>query len=355
MQPTFDQLRASALSLLTLSSSRVPSHSLSLTSGLLVFLILLFFLLYYICSHLPLSKLALRSLRQTASIPSHVAFIMDGNRRWAQRSNLAPHQGHPAGGEKLLEALQWCLDAGITTVTVYAFSVENFKRNTTEVNAILALAERKFADFKSNTAIIHQRRVRVRVMGDLSLIPSTLRSAMARVMKDTAQYTDGPVLNICFAYAARRDMAMAIKDVAKLAVEEGVPAEEIDEAAVAACLTSGLAKGGVEGNPPELLIRTSGETRLSDFLLWESADAILCFYPVLWPDLNAWDFVRILFQYQSQLREREEWREKRGITAAGVREGLQTSAHMRMELSKASERYLEGMKVLSEEEELCCS
>lgn len=309
-------------------------------------IVLLFFVIIYsVSSYLPsFTSLSLQALRHTSRIPSHVAFIMDGNRRWATRANLPPHKGHPAGGEKLLECLQWCLDAGVRTVTVYAFSVENFKRSATEVAAILDLAKQKFDDFGSRAAIIHQRQVRVRVLGDLKLIPEDLRSAMATVMRDTSVYTDGPVLNICFAYAARRDMASAVSNVARLVKEEDLDPEDIDEKALEMCLASGYSKGGDE-NPPDLLVRTSGETRLSDFLLWECEQSILCFYPVLWPDLSAWDFLNILSEYQREYELRRQWAEQE---RPDLSSNLGRKGAMNVALEKERAKYFKEIELYCE-------
>lgn len=243
---------------------------------------------------------ALRALRLGGPIPEHVAFIMDGNRRWARGFGLPPSSGHPRGGEKLLESLQWCLEAGVQTVTVFAFSIENFKRSSAEVDELMCLAERTLDKFSNKRHVIHERRVRVRVLGDLNLIAPCLRGVFARVMKETCDYTDGPTLNICFAYASRYDIGSAVRDVAGLCRRGAVHVDDVDEDVIAACLASGLGKGGKQGCKlhPDLLVRTSGETRLSDFLLWEAANCVISFYAVLWPDFSAWDFVKILLDYQ---------------------------------------------------------
>lgn len=182
------------------------------------------------------------------------------------------------------------------------------------------------------------------MLGDLKLIPSDLRATMAKIMSETAAYTDGPVLNICFAYAARRDMAMAVQRVAHMVNREGVQVEDIDETVVGACLADGFARGSVGGEAVQLLVRTSGETRLSDFLLWEAEDAVLCFYPVLWPDLSAWDFVRILLEYERQREGRDEWRWKRGVNEKGFRIGDGPSTAMRAALEEERKRYFKEIE-----------
>lgn len=252
---------------------------------------------------------ALRALRVGGPIPEHVAFIMDGNRRWARRLGLPASQGHPRGGERLIDSLKWCLEADIRTVTVFAFSIENFKRSQDEVEELMKLAKDLFVKFSDQNHVIHQRHVRIRVLGDMRLIKPELRQIFSRVMKETSAYEDGPTLNICFAYAARYDIASAVRDVVNLCSDGVLRPEEIDEGTVAACLATGFGKGAsVVRKPfPDLIVRTSGETRLSDFLLWESSHTILCFYSVLWPDFSAWDLVHILLNYQEAHRKRQRY------------------------------------------------
>lgn len=282
------------------------------------------FLIVQICPKLskqnPIYTLFLRSLRHTGGpLPKHVAFIMDGNRRWARRLNLPPSKGHPQGGEKLIESLQWCLEAGIHTVTVYAFSVENFKRSREEIEEIMSLAQSTFYRFQSSNHILHQHKVRIRFWGDWNFFSPELRAIMTKLVTDSSIYTNGPVVNICFGYASRYDIANSVKEVISLSDE--IDVNDIDHRLIKACLSSGVAKGCFVGHDfisnnihddddhkglyPDLLIRTSGETRLSDFLLWESSHCMLSFYPALWPDFSVWDFVKILLQYQKNVRLRD--------------------------------------------------
>lgn len=255
-----------------------------------------------------ITNAALRALRVGGPMPEHVAFIMDGNRRWARGLGLPASQGHPRGGERLIDSMKWCLEAGIRTVTVFAFSIENFKRSCDEVNELMKLANDLFEKFSDQNHIIHQRHIRIRVLGDMTLISPELRQIFSRVMKETMTYEDGPTLNICFAYAARYDMASAVRDIAKLCSDGLLRPEEINEETVAGCLATGFGKGAsaVRKPSPDLLVRTSGEMRLSDFLLWESSCTVLNFYPVLWPDFSAWDLVHILLDYQKVCHKRRQ-------------------------------------------------
>jgi ditrans,polycis-polyprenyl diphosphate synthase len=242
--------------------------------------------------------------------PRSVAFVMDGNRRWARARGKAPYDGHPRGGEKLADALQWCLDAGVMTVTVYAFSIENFKRPKREVDEIFALAHDRFSAMLDETDLIKRHRVRVNVLGDLHLLPPKLRAVFARAMRETRAFADtgGPVLNVCFAYTARAEIAHAVSTAVRLCDSGRLSPDDIDEPVLAACLYTGYACGashhGSAVEHPDLLVRTSGETRLSDFLLWQSSNSIISFESVLWPDLTAWHMIRIILDFQIQRRAR---------------------------------------------------
>jgi ditrans,polycis-polyprenyl diphosphate synthase len=255
------------------------------------------------------ARRVLRALR-IGSPPSSVAFIMDGNRRWARARGKAPYDGHPRGGEKLADTLQWCLDAGVVTVTVYAFSIENFKRPQREVDEIFALAHDRFSAMLDETDVIRRHRVRVNVLGDLRLLPSRLRAVFTRAMRDTRQFSSpgNPVLNVCFAYTARADIARALSTAVSLCDAGHLCPADIDENVFSACLYTGYSCGtphdGATAEHPDLLVRTSGETRLSDFLLYQSSNSIVSFESVLWPDLTAWHMVRIILDFQAQRRAR---------------------------------------------------
>lgn len=253
-----------------------------------------------------LIRKVLRALRHGGPIPRHVAFIMDGNRRWARKLKLEVHQGHAQGGEKLIESLEWCLDAGVEVVTVYAFSIENFKRPKSEVDEIMKLCEIKFREILERRETIHRNRVRVRVLGELSRLSPALQQLMRKIMANTSNFTDGPLLNICFSYACRYDIANSVSTLVSMCDLGKIQYEDITDGSVASYLCTGFANGNDPRTCyPDLLVRTSGETRLSDFLLWESCFSVLSFCNTLWPDLSAWDFVRMIIDYQALVRGRE--------------------------------------------------
>eukprot|EP00898_Chlorokybus_atmophyticus_P001482 jgi/Chlat1/2334/Chrsp17S02803 len=224
-------------------------------------------------------------------VPRHVSIIMDGNRRYAEKHAMDRQQGHAQGYGKMLEALQWCLDLGVKCVTVYAFSIDNFKRSKAEVDALMDLAEQKLAELLQEIVLLEKHGVAIRVLGNLSMLPPKVQRAAARAMYATAHHK-GAVLNICLAYTARNEMtaaAVALQD----AVRSGVLLQsDISEQLFERCLYTD------DCPPVDLLIRTSGETRLSDFLLWQSSQSCLAFLTVLWPDFSFRHLVMAIVQFQ---------------------------------------------------------
>jgi len=135
----------------------------------------------------------------TRPVPAHIAFIMDGNRRFAERQNLKVLQGHTFGYQRLIQALEWCLDLGIMCVSVYAFSIDNYNRSPEEVATLMALAEDKLSQMLEEQDVLHKHSVQVRVIGDLAVAPPSVRSAAESIMAATRHHTRA-ILNICFCY-----------------------------------------------------------------------------------------------------------------------------------------------------------
>ena len=189
-------------------------------------------------------------LRSGGPIPKHVAIVMDGNRRFAETRGLRKERGHEFGAEKLLEVLEWSLALGVECLSVYAFSTDNFKRSETEVDVLFQLAERRL-DEMATSPVIHDRRVRVQVLGELHMLPPGLRRAAANVMAATAAHNCGPVLNVCFAYTGREDACRAVSAMAR-GVEDGTldPADDVTERTMRRCMhgaqfdLDGGARGG---------------------------------------------------------------------------------------------------------------
>ncbi|XP_071494705.1 dehydrodolichyl diphosphate synthase complex subunit DHDDS-like [Diadema antillarum] len=226
-------------------------------------------------------------------VPQHVAFIMDGNRRFAKKQSVQTIEGHSLGFEKLAETLQWCLDLGITEVTVYAFSIENFKRSREEVDGLMELARKKFLRLLEERDQIMKHGVCIRVIGDLNLLPRDVQEVVAEAMH-ISQHNTRATLNVCLAYTSRQEMASAVRDVAQ-GVEEGLLLpSDVSEELLEKCLYTNKSRD------PDLLVRTSGEVRLSDFLLWQSGYSVLSFVNVLWPEFSIWHLFAAVLHYQSK-------------------------------------------------------
>ncbi len=238
-----------------------------------------------------LERLVLGTARM-GPLPQHIAFIMDGNRRFATQRGRPTFEGHSEGYSSLLRVLQFCLALQeVKVVTVYAFSIDNFKRPAKEVETLMQLAQDKFTEFLKHEALVMQHDVRVRVLGDLSLLPDGVKRAAAHVMHATAGHKR-LTLNICFSYTSGEEVASTVRSVVAAAREGEILKGDIDEAFISRCLYT-------RGSPADLLIRTSGETRLSDFLVLQSNRAHLCFLDVTWPEVDVWRFLACVWDYQA--------------------------------------------------------
>ena len=230
-------------------------------------------------------------------LPAHVAVILDGNRRWASLAGLqAPAEGHRAGADKLDELLDWCVRLGIRQVTVWALSNENLSRSEEELSGLLDVV----ADKLRFLAELHGRQsVRIRVYGRIDHFPARLREAIRSAQEATAG-NEGLRLNIALGYSGRDELVDAAR-----ALVERLAAEKLDPAAMADRITPEAIAAHLytAGEPdPDLIIRTSGEVRLSGFLPWQGAHSELYFTDVYWPELRELDFLRALRTYQHRQR-----------------------------------------------------
>jgi len=250
----------------------------------------------------PFYTLYLRRLRAKAATwrkPRHLGIIMDGNRRFARQLGFdtAVH-GHRKGAEKLQEVLSWCLDYDIDVVTVWSFSLENFQRSTEEVEGLLGLFEDKAREM-ADSEEIHRRRVRVRFIGRIELLPESLRHEIERLERLTADYDQG-TLNIAMAYGGREEIADAFRRHVKARLAENAPVEQILAELDSDSITPHLYTSGQP--EPELILRTSGELRLSGFLLWQSAYSEFYFCDTNWPAFREIDFLRALRSFDERQR-----------------------------------------------------
>ncbi|HLE75963.1 MAG TPA: polyprenyl diphosphate synthase [Candidatus Bathyarchaeia archaeon] len=226
----------------------------------------------------------------------HIAIILDGNRRWASEKELNPWLGHKKGAETVEQLLDWCEKLGVKFVTLYTFSTENFRRSPEEVEEIMRIAEVEFRKLLTDERI-HRNKVHVKVIGRLNLLPDSLQQLIADVEKTTANY-DGQFLNFAFAYGGRAEIVDAAKTIAEKVKEGELGLDDVNESTFEKYLyTSHMAK-----QDPDLIIRTSGEERLSGFLLWQSAYSELCFLDVYWPDFRFIDLLRAIRTFQKRKR-----------------------------------------------------
>lgn len=232
-------------------------------------------------------------------LPHHIGIIMDGNRRYARASGGAHVSwGHAKGADKLQQVLSWCYDAGIPVVTVWSFSLDNFERDTSEVAALLKLFEDRTRELAERSEV-HDNGVRVRYIGKLSLLPESLQEAIRGVEEATAGY-DRFHLNIAMAYGGREEITDAFRSFLAERLRRGESLEQAlaaleDEAIEPYLYTSGLPE-------PDLIVRTSGEVRLSGFLLWQSAYSEFYFCDTFWPAFRRIDFLRALRSHHQRKR-----------------------------------------------------
>ena len=227
-----------------------------------------------------------------ARLPRHVALIMDGNGRWARQRGLPRVMGHRQGVEALKRTLRLCSDWGVGALTAYAFSTENWNRPGEEVSFLMALFERVL---QRELQALEQEQVRIRFLGDLEPLPSGLRDLIAEATERTASNV-GIRFNVCTNYGGRAELVRAARRLAAQAASGQLDPLQIDEARFAAELHT------ASEVDPDLLIRTSGEQRISNFLLWQLAYAELHITDVLWPDFDQPDLLRALLDFQGRQR-----------------------------------------------------
>ena len=233
-------------------------------------------------------RLVIKTL-QTGSIPNHVSFIMDGNRRYARSNNYDNVlTGHSHGFDKFTQVLAWCSYIGIKEVSAYCFSIENFNRPKDEVEGLLNLLHAKFCDLVKEEQQLTEKGIKIRVFGAVTMLPEETQKLICQVTKMT-ENNDTWKLNLYIAYTSTEEMCNAIDALCN--VESESPIE----------VTEGLLQSyfrSCSASTPDLMIRTSGEVRLSNFLTWQSAFTPICFLPEKWPELTIWGLFKAIFFYQ---------------------------------------------------------
>lgn len=227
----------------------------------------------------------------TTNIPNHIAIIMDGNGRYAQKKGLPRTMGHKDGAENLKTISKFASDIGVKHMTVYAFSTENWKRPTMEVTGIMKLLGFYLGDWKNQ---IGDNDLRIRVIGDLSGFDSSLRKKMAVIEEETKDANFE--LNIALGYGGRDEIVKASRKAAEMCAKGEIKPEDITEEMLSTLMYTSYV------DDPELIIRTGGELRTSNFLLWQSAYSEYYFTDVLWPEFSTDDLLKAIASYQKRDR-----------------------------------------------------
>ena len=235
-----------------------------------------------------------KNVLSTQNVPKHIGLILDGNRRGATLIGISEKQGYQRGADKFEEVLDWCFEIGIKIISVWIFSTENYKREMKKVKKIMELAEEKTKKIRTNKRI-HKQKVKVIFSGERDQLTHSLLEEIKKTEARTRNY-ENYILNICIAYGGRAEIISAVKNIAQKVKDNTLAVEDITEDIFSKQLyTNGLPD-------PDLIIRTSGEIRLSGFLLWQCSYSELYFTDIFWPLIRKIDFLRAIRVYQSRKR-----------------------------------------------------
>lgn len=228
------------------------------------------------------------------NLPCHIAVIMDGNGRWAKKRNLPRTIGHKAGVEAIRDIVKECSSLGIKVLTVYAFSTENWKRPTNEVNNLMSL----LVDYLKKEVIeLNKNNVKIKAIGDLKKLPIICQNELQNAFNTTAN-NKGLILNLALNYGGRAEIVNTTKIISNLVLENKIKIDDINEETLSKYMwTSDLPD-------PDLIIRPSGELRLSNFLLWQCAYSEFWYSDIYWPDFKKEDLHKAIIDYQNRDRRR---------------------------------------------------
>ena len=233
-----------------------------------------------------------QELKEDAGLPVHIAIIMDGDRRWAKERGLAVSEGHRHGRESVRDIVRACGQLGVGVLTLYTFSTENWNRPRAEVTTLMRWLRESLND---ETPELHANNVRLSAVGNIEGLPKVVQVALHKALAETAD-NDGLILNLAINYGGRSELAHACRRIAGEAVAGRVAVDDIDEDLVSNSLyTSGLPD-------PDLLIRCSGEMRLSNFLPWQTVYAEIYFTPIYWPDFRRHHLYEAIRDFQQRHR-----------------------------------------------------
>ncbi len=229
-------------------------------------------------------------------IPQHIGIILDGNRRWANRHLYSRRFGHLIGADNAEQVLEWCHDLRIKSVTLYVLSTENLQRPPDELQELYEVVERKLSELLSDERI-HRYKIKVKALGRRELLPDSIKQLLQDLENTTHSY-EGHFLSIAIAYGGRTEILDGVKEIAQKVERGQLKPDQIDHKTV----ENHLYTAHLPNPEPELIIRTSGEERLSGFLLWQAAYSELVFTDVYWPDFRKIDLMRAIRTYQRRNR-----------------------------------------------------
>jgi len=228
--------------------------------------------------------------------PKHIGVITDGNRRWARMHKMESWEGHWEGADTLENFLDWCLELKIKTITIYSLSTENFNRDPKEIDELFNVF-RTYIEKVLKSERIHQNRIKVKALGRLEKLPEDIQIKIKELEESTKDYDDY-YLNVAIAYGGRAEIVDAVRKVADKVKKGVIQPEEIDEKVIEANLYT----AHLPYPEPDLIIRTSGESRLSNFLVWQSVYSELFLVDVYWPSIRKIDLMRAIRSYQMRHR-----------------------------------------------------
>jgi len=250
-------------------------------------------------------KLIINILNKGA-VPKHIAFIMDGNRRYAVSHGKKKFEGHGSGFESLKKTLAWCLELGVKEVSIFAFSIDNFQREKEEVEVLMDLARDKLKEISEKNEFLQKNGIKTSILGNLDLLPQDVKETMDLVMKRTENYNNLQ-LNICFSYDFTYEIerAIALYQKDKENKEKSKEENEIEEGRIAREIIN---KYMLIKTEPDILVRTSNEIRFSNFMLSQCSSSMVCFLKENWPEMSILSMLKIILQYQMQEKSLKQLR-----------------------------------------------
>ena len=229
-------------------------------------------------------------------MPNHIAIILDGNRRWAKRNLTINEKGHFKGADAVENLLDWCEEFDIKIITLYVLSAENLDRKNDELDYLYELIRKRLEKLYNDTRI-HKNKMRVKAIGTIELLPESIKDVLRRLDAVTKEY-DNHFLNIAIAYGGQNELVDAVKKIGMKIKNGELNAEEINKEII----ESNLYTSHLPQSSPDMILRTSGEKRMSGFLLWQSAYSELVFLDIFWPEFRKIDLMRAIRTFQKRKR-----------------------------------------------------